>query len=208
MTYDDDAESLYEPPDTPGAPVDPPDRPVVYADIVARTADRRPIVPATLRSRTQRRTLAQWARGYVFYWLTYHLLRSPKYLVKVMWWAPVGLVRGTGRLVWWARAEEGNWSLRQHAADRNSVDDWLKLDRTRERQSSWRGPLVLVLLLVLVAAVLFLRSSLAPRWAPWAAGAVALVVLARVGRPADRPIVDRVSTGPTYRKLTAELVRQ
>lgn len=207
MTYDD-AESVYEPPATPGAPVDPPDRPVVYADIVARTADRRPIVPASLRSRTQRRTLAQWARGYVFYWLLYHSLRSPKYLVKVLIWAPFGLVRGTGRLVWWARAEEGNWALRQHAASRNDAKEWLQLDHTRERQSSWRGPLVLVMFVLLAAGVVVLNTSLVPGWVRWVALAVAVIVLARVGRPADRPITDRINTGPTYRKLTAEIVRR
>lgn len=203
----DDAEALYYEPPEPGVPVDPPDRPVVYTDVVARTADRRPIVPAAFRSRDQRAILLHWARGYVFYWLLYHALHSPKYLAKVAFWAPVGLVRGTARLLWWARAEEGNWSLRQHAASRNSVDDWLKLDRTRERQSSWRGPLVIFLFVLLIAAVVVLQSSLVPRWAPWAAGAVAVVVLARIGRPADKPITDRVSTAPGYRKLTAELVR-
>ena len=38
--------------------------------------------------------------------------------------------------------------------------------------------------------------------------AVLVAAAARAGRPADKPITDRVSQGKAYRKLTAELVRR
>ena len=42
----------------------------------------------------------------------------------------------------------------------------------------------------------------------WAAAAVLVPFLATRGRPADKPLTDRVSEGTRYRKLTAELVRR
>jgi S-DNA-T family DNA segregation ATPase FtsK/SpoIIIE len=48
----------------------------------------------------------------------------------------------------------------------------------------------------------------APPWVQAVAVAGLLPLLAWLGRPADRPITDRVTTGPRYRKLTAELVRR
>src|SRR5437764_528460 len=50
--------------------------------------------------------------------------------------------------------------------------------------------------------------SLGPQWWRYAAGAAVLPLLARFGRPADKPITDRVMSGNRYRKLTAELVRR
>ena len=82
------------------------------------------------RQRERRPILAEWARsgrallaavrhqskdaGYV---AAYHGVRLPKYAAKAVAWAPVGAVRGIGRAVRWASAEEGNWHLRQAAAD-------------------------------------------------------------------------------------------
>ncbi|TDC10788.1 cell division protein FtsK [Nonomuraea longispora] len=150
-------------------------------------------------------------------------MRTPKYTAKALWYAVPGLFRTLGRLLHWAAAEEGNWALRQHAADRNDPEVWLKLDKQRQRQSRWRvsvvtalaGLALVALLVLLLADVPGLVRSLLPLLAglpDWALRLLVLTpavpVLARVGRPADAPITDRVSEGPRYRKLTAELVRR
>lgn len=189
-----------------GGPVDPPDRPVTFAAVVARTDARRPIVPASLRSADQRRTLARWAAGYGAHTAAYHVTRTPKYAAKVALWAPVGAARIIGRTLRWATAEQGNWHLRQQAASRGDAEAWLKLDNARRRSASWRWWVVGFVALVLTLAVVALLT-IAPWWAPWAALAVVVPVLARLGRPADRPILDRVTVGEKFVKLTAEMVR-
>jgi S-DNA-T family DNA segregation ATPase FtsK/SpoIIIE len=207
MTVDQhDAETTAIEAERVGGPVDPPDRPATFAAVVSRADQRRPIVPASLRSPDGRAAMARWAAGYGAHVAAYHLTRSPKYTGKVAVWAPVGAVRTAGRVLRWATAEDGNWSLRQEAANRNDPKSWLLLDRTRERQSRWRWLVVLVGVVALGVAVGALLLA-APSWAPWVALAAALPALAWAGRPADRPILDRVTTGPRFVKLTADMVR-
>jgi S-DNA-T family DNA segregation ATPase FtsK/SpoIIIE len=57
-------------------------------------------------------------------------------------------------------------------------------------------------------ALLVLRSGLTPWWVRVLVIAAAVPALAWLNRPADKPIIDRVTNGPHYRKLTAELVRR
>ncbi|NRQ35770.1 cell division protein FtsK [Nonomuraea sp. NN258] len=137
-------------------------------------------------------------------------MRLPKYAAKTLVYAPVGLLSGIGRVLRWATAEDGNRALRQAAADRNDPATWLRLDKQRERQSRWRWSVLLLAALLTgaaVAAVLALEIRI-PDEAWWALLAASLPLLARAGRPEDKPITDRVSHGPRYRKLTAELVRR
>jgi S-DNA-T family DNA segregation ATPase FtsK/SpoIIIE len=47
-----------------------------------------------------------------------------------------------------------------------------------------------------------------PVWVRLVVLAALVPILARLGRPEDKPITDHVSQGPRYRKLTAELVRR
>ncbi|MEV4112396.1 cell division protein FtsK [Nonomuraea sp. NPDC049695] len=153
--------------------------------------------------------LAWWARD-AAYVLGYHTVRLPKYALKTAVYAPIGFVAGVARVLRWASAEEGNHALRQAAADRNDPATWLKLDKQRERQARWRWSVLLLVCLLTGASVatLLLLDVTAPDWARWALLAVLVPIMARVGRPEDKRITDRVSHGPRYRKLTAELVRR
>jgi DNA segregation ATPase FtsK/SpoIIIE, S-DNA-T family len=201
---DVDAESVDDRPAPPGPPVDAADD--MPADVYARQRKRRPILAEWARSR---RTLGMVARrtakdtGYV---TAYHTVRVPKYAAKMALWAPVGVLRGTGRAVHWATAEEGNWDLRQAAATTGDAATWLKLDARRQHQSRWRWWMLAFGTAALVAAVIVVAAG--PPWWRYAALAAALPVLARLGRPADKPITDRVMEGSRYRKLTADLVRR
>ena len=80
-----------------------------------------------------------------------------------MLYAVPGALRTIGRLVRWASAEEGNWHLRQSAADSNDAGTWLALDARRQRQARWRWPVLITGTVVLAAglAVLAVLPGLA-----------------------------------------------
>lgn len=190
-----------------GPSVDPPDEDAVpYA---ARTAQRRaPIIPVWLRTWQSIKAMVLWQAKDAGYVVGYHAVRSPKYAAKTLWYALPGFFSTIGRILHWATAEEGNWALRQYAADRNDPDTWLKLDRQRQRQSRWRWTVLTVGGIAAVVALLVFLVMEVPGWVRLAVLIAAIPLMARAGRPADAPITDRVSEGPRYRKLTAELVRR
>jgi S-DNA-T family DNA segregation ATPase FtsK/SpoIIIE len=200
----EDAESIDDTPPVDGGPVDMADD--IPAEILDRRKDRRPILADWARSWRGLKAMAKHQTKDAGYVVAYHAVRSPKYAAKVAVWAPVGLFRGVGRSIRWAMAEEGNWDLRQAAAQRGEADVWLKLDARRQRQSVWRWwVLGFAALAAIVGAVVLV---LGPVWWSYLAACGVVPLLATVGRPADRPITDRVSEGTRYRKLTAELVRR
>ncbi|WP_433513566.1 cell division protein FtsK [Nonomuraea sp. CA-143628] len=205
-----DRESVPDDLPADGPPVDRPDDDGVPPDRSATGRGRAPILPPWARTWIGTRAMLVWWSKDAAYVLGYHAVRLPKYAAKVAIYAPIGSVSGIGRLLRWASAEEGNWALRQAAADRNDPMTWLKLDKQRERQSRWRWSVLILAILVSATAVplvLALQVTV-PEWARWALLAVLVPILARAGRPADKPITDRVSQGARYRKLTAELVRR
>jgi hypothetical protein len=83
-----------------------------------------------------------------------------------------------GRLVRWATAEQGNWGLRQHAASRNDAEMWLKLDRQRQHQSSWRWWVVGTAAVLAAVAGLVLAYGPVPQPARLAVRDAALVLAA------------------------------
>jgi DNA segregation ATPase FtsK/SpoIIIE, S-DNA-T family len=201
----DDAESVdATPPDASGGPVDQAED--IPAEVYARQQRRRPILAEWARSRRALGAAIRHALKDAGYVLAYHAVRTPKYAAKTALWAPVGLLRGTGRALHWASAEEGNWELRQAAASRGEADTWLKLDARRQRQTVWRWWVLVAALVAMVVGAVVL--ALGPWWCRAAVLAVVVPVLATLGRPADKPITDRVTEGNRYRKLTAELVRR
>ena len=93
QVHPDDAETIEALPEVQGPPVDPPAHKTTFADLMTREGERRPIVPASLRSKAGRHALIQWFAAAATYTALYHLTRVPKYAGKVALWAPVGL--------WW-----------------------------------------------------------------------------------------------------------
>ncbi|GIG58877.1 cell division protein FtsK [Longispora fulva] len=189
-----------------GRPVDPPDE--ITPGFALREAARRPLVAQWLRSWRGVRSMLRWWTKQTAYVTAYHALRVPKYVAKMLWWAPVGLFRGIGRMLKWATAEEGNYTLRQAAADRKDAETWLKLDKQRQAAARWRWMLVFGGATAASIAGAVLAYGPTPSWWNWAIAVGSVPVLARLGRPADKPITDRVIEGNKYRKLTAELVRR
>jgi S-DNA-T family DNA segregation ATPase FtsK/SpoIIIE len=202
----DDAETLIvQPGQTLGPSVDRPGEVVPASARPAR--ERRPILPNWACSRAGVVAVVAWRVKFGSYLVGYHGTRTPKYAAKVIVWAPVGAVRGTGRLVRWASAEDGNWDLRQVAAARGDADTWLKLDQRRERHARWRW--IVLLGGGLPAGFLGTALVFSPALgdARWLVVVIVLVVLARLGRPIDKPITDRVTLGERFIKLTAEMTR-
>uniref|UniRef100_A8LYV1 Cell divisionFtsK/SpoIIIE n=1 Tax=Salinispora arenicola (strain CNS-205) TaxID=391037 RepID=A8LYV1_SALAI len=200
----EDAESVNDGPGRDGGPVDAADD--IPRDVVARQRQRRPILADWARSWRGLRAAVRHQSKDAGYVTAYHGVRLPKYAVKTAVYAPVGLVRGVGRAVHWATAEEGNWHLRQAAATRGDADTWMKLDARRQRQTVWRWWVLAGAAGSMVAGGIVL--AVGPAWWRWVALAAVVPLLATLGRPADKPLTDRVTEGSRYRKLTAELVRR
>ena len=214
---DTDAETREVGPVIEGVPVDIDDRPAerldvplttAWSDVTTGTVGRlTPIIPPWLRG-DQRRQVLRAIGNLTGYTIAFHAVRSPKYAAKTAWYAPVGFFRLIGRVLHWASAEEGNWRLRQHAATTNDAHTWQALNRTRSREARGRWWVVVAAVVALLVGACVLRTAqvVTPPML-WAALAVLVIVCARVGRPADRPITDRVANGPRFTKLTAEMVR-
>ncbi|MDG6108140.1 AAA family ATPase [Dactylosporangium aurantiacum] len=194
-----------------GGPVDAVDvAPTLsWKDVTATgAAGRAPIVPTWLTNRAQRAATLAAIGDNLRYWALFHLARTPKYLAKTAVYAPIGAARLLGRTLRWASAEDGNWQLRQHAANTNDAYTWQSLNRTRAKEARGRWWLVGVAAVAAPVALLIVRvSDVVPSWGWYAVEAAAVLLLARAGRPADKPITDRVSNAPRFTKLTGEMVR-
>ncbi|MEV0608155.1 FtsK/SpoIIIE domain-containing protein [Polymorphospora rubra] len=188
-----------------GGPVDPPMPPTTWADIVSRNSDRTPIVPAILRSPTGRRAALREAVGLAGYHLAYRASRTPLYAGKVLLWAPLGAGRLLYRSWRWAYDME-QWGERQQAATRGDIDGYMTLIREADKHRRGRVPIFLGVLGALVVAGIAI-TLLAPWWIQTAALVAGLITFARAGRPADKPILDRVTHGQRFVRLTAEQVR-
>jgi S-DNA-T family DNA segregation ATPase FtsK/SpoIIIE len=205
----DDAETVEVIEAHKGVPVDPPDIAIstTWADIVS-TDRRKPILPAWLLSGDMRRQRMRQLGGVLLYWLGFHGLRSPWYLAKTSWYAPIGAGKTVGRILGWAAAEQGNWELRQKAATSNDPHVWMQLDKKRSKNAQARFILLGVLCLLAAGCLaVALSLHLLPKLVWQAAGVVTVLAAARYGRPVDKPITDRVTHGRRFTKLTGEMVR-
>lgn len=206
-----DAETADLLPAIDGGPADAPDndRPTVYATISWRRDEPRPpVIPAWLRNSRQRREVMRWAAGRAGYLTAYQTRQTLlRYSWAVPWYATRGALRITWRAgVWAAGVGNGLQGLRQEAATRNDPATWQQLEHHRMRLAAWRLTLLAACLLVALLGTLALLWW-TPWWIPWLVAALALPVLARVGRPADRPILVRTVATARFTRLTAEMVR-
>jgi DNA segregation ATPase FtsK/SpoIIIE, S-DNA-T family len=181
---------------TPGPPV--------VMDQPTTTPTRRPIISAHPRTREGVKTAVKKTADRNVYRLGYHSLRSPRYAALAVAWGAVGVIRVVGKqLRWWWVTESS--ALKWEAIKRHDFETWMKLHRegkaTRRARSKW---LLLEVMAVCLGIVLILQF--APWWVPWVLGLVALPVLARIGRPEDKPILTAAVVTPRHRKLNADVV--
>jgi S-DNA-T family DNA segregation ATPase FtsK/SpoIIIE len=186
-------------------PVDSPEaqRPAPVTIAGLKASQRRPLVPAWLRSRAQLRDTARWATGYAAHTSAYHLTRSPKYAAKLAFRSPVGAGRVIRTFTRWVFDLEGE-PVRQHTVRQEDPETYLKLSRHRDRRVRWRGMVAVFILGVLLAAGGVL--ALYPPMPRYAALAVLVTLLGIVGRPADRPLLDTAVMVPRVARLTSDVV--
>lgn len=203
-----DAESYTHEPNMIGGPVDPPAEPAtLYGNVVKLQDTRRvPIVPAWLRNGDQRKAFSRQFLNLALYLIGLHTTRAPKYVGKMAVFAPWGLLVLLGRQLKWATHPDLS-ALMSAAARSKDLDRGpqiaAKVAAARKARFLALGGEVAG-----VAAVGSLLWFAAPVWAVYVAVAVAIPVFAWVGRPADKPIIDRVLDGPRFTRLTGEMVRR
>jgi S-DNA-T family DNA segregation ATPase FtsK/SpoIIIE len=168
-----------------------------------RAAQRRPILPAWLRASGEFREVARWAAGFVAHTSAYHLTRTPVYAGRLVARAPRGAARVTGGWLRWLLDIEGE-PVRQATVRAQDAEAYLKLARQRDRRVRWRATLTCLLLVALAGAIIGL--ALAPPGTRWAVLALLTAALGMVGRPADRPLLDRAVVVPRAARLTSEMV--
>jgi len=202
----DDAESYVEEPTVRVAVTSRPETPTVYATVTQLAeSKRRPIIPGWMRTADARKTYFKQVAGLVGYTVALQLWLSPQYLAKTAVYAPWGMLKLLGRQIRWAAHPELT-SLMQAAAGKNDLDHGrgYAADVAAARKARFLG---LGAELVAVAVAVLALRLLAPWWAQWLVIAVALPVFARVGRPVGQPIIQHVTIGKRFTRLTQEQVR-
>ena len=169
---------------------------------------RAPIIPPWLRSAEARKAAVRQGVSAAGYHTAFHAVRTPVYTAKTLGYSVVGCGRMTGKVTRWARAEQGNYELRQKAAETNDAYTWQALNKIRERESRGRmWGLALSALATLIVVTILAVTGLLIAPILWAGLAALIAVTARAGRPVDKPILGRVATGRRFTKLTGDLVR-
>ena len=209
-----DAEVLTEPREVEtDQPVDRPEddsREVVpvYATITGRhDAQLRPVLPAWARSRSDLEAAARWWGGRVKHEVLYHLVRVPVYAGRMLVWAPIGACRLLGKACRWVfDAEQVQLGAQQAKA--GDVGSYMQVKANHKEQVKQR---LIAAGVTLGTGALGVRVAVDVVPVGWqvAAGVALLAVLARIGQPADKPIVQGAKVTTTqYRRLTAEIVRE
>ncbi|MFF3865056.1 cell division protein FtsK [Micromonospora sp. NPDC001898] len=168
-----------------------------------RAGQRRPILPAWLRSRAELADVMRWAVGHLLHTSAYHSLRLPKYAGKLALRAPAGAVRLVSGASRWLFDWEGE-TLRQSTSQTRDGELYLKLSRQRDRRVRWRGIVTVFTLAVTLAGGV--AVALAPPWARWAVLALLVTLCGMLGQPADKPLLDTAVVIPRVARLTSNVV--
>jgi DNA segregation ATPase FtsK/SpoIIIE, S-DNA-T family len=158
-----------------------------YTDLTDGREQRKAIVPAHWRTWAAAREHVKLAAARNGHAGAYHGVRLPVYVVLTCWWALVGLLRTTGKVLAWWHVPDMTRLEHQAAAD-GLLSDHLRIHKAGREIRTARGAILAACALVVVAAAVIM-VRLAPAWAWILLGVVALPLLARAGRPAGKPIV-------------------
>ncbi|MGW5099186.1 cell division protein FtsK [Streptomyces sp. NPDC004100] len=167
-------------------------------------AQRRPVVPAWLRSVSELRTAAAWVARHYAHTTGYHALRSPVYAARLTLQAPTGAAKFVGGAVRWVADREGE-PVRLAAVRREDAAEYLKLSRQRDRRVRLRT-LVAVLAMFTGLATALAIYVLAPAWLQALSVSAVVMALGAAGRRADAPVVHRAVELPKATKLTSDIV--
>jgi hypothetical protein len=197
VVYDTSYEAELDAPPVPGAalePVDPPED---------RRGELLPVRPDWLATREGFRSGAARAGGRAWHRAKYHGLRSPVYAVAGLFWAVIGGVRLVVRwLAWWLVPVPPAVHL---DAAQDSWRSWKSVHHEHVKTTSTRAKISLAVGLP-AALVAYVLARFAP-WPVWPVlAAAAVLVLARAGHPAGKPIVTSATVTPRFRVLRADIV--
>jgi len=188
--------------DEPGQP-----EPVHDGGAVAVLPDeaaRLPVIPEHLQTLAGIRSAAAARTADVAHSGAYHGLRSPLYLALALLWAVVGAARLIGGLFGYLFVTE-QALLRSQAVADGDAREYRALQAQWHKTHVYRRVVVGIgAFAVLVAALLITR--LTPWWTWIIIGAAAVPLLARAGRPEDRPIITPSMTTPRHRLINADVV--
>lgn len=202
-----DHETVTDQVDTDRRPIDPTPMEVSWIDGIKAPQARPPILPAWLMSADQRAMALRWAVEYSGYVACRELVRLPLYAGRVLRWAPVGLGRLIYRLVRWARGGAEVLDLRKAMSVSRESGAWVALDNRRQKEAKGR-PLTLALGALALVGAEVAAHLLAPTALMALADLGTAITLARLGRPADRPILDWTSNAGKMTRLTANMLRE
>ena len=185
---------------------EPPASPPVRVDPVAPVTGTAllPVIPRHLstiegiKAHTRRQAALHKHRA------AYHAVRSPAYALRVTGYAMRGVAVTAWRVSAWGWARDIHTLLSEEVGAGNTREA-LRIHKELKSTRSFRGWVILACLVVAAAAGVALAV-----YGRWWADALAIVlavgVLARVGRPADKPIVTPATVTPRFRKLSADIV--
>ena len=170
----------------------------------ARPGERRPVIPEHLRTWPGVRGTAARHGGLLAHRGAYHGLRSPGYLLKAAGWAAYGLlvILERARRWWWLQEQTRLRSLAVIAGDSR---EWRNLHKDAKNTRRDRG-MILAAAALAAAAGAAAMVAFAPWWGWAILATVALPLLARAGRPADKKIIRAATTTPRFRVLNADVV--
>ncbi|MFG3441150.1 cell division protein FtsK [Nonomuraea sp. NPDC047897] len=173
------------------------------AELEAKVRTRRPVVPLWLRSRTEAMQTLAWVGKHYAHVAGYQLTRTPMYAGRLAFRSPRGLARLAGGMVRWTFDLEGE-PVRLAAVQKADPEAYMKLSRQRDSRVRLRVPIMLVVLVTLLLAAIIVVNQ--PDAVQWGALAVALAALGILGKPADRPLIERAVLASTVEKLTSDIV--
>jgi S-DNA-T family DNA segregation ATPase FtsK/SpoIIIE len=184
------------------------DEPVLFGTVIPpRGKSRQPIIPTWMRSAREARDAVGRELDLWWYRIRYHAWHSPAYLLRALRWAPAGAGRVIGETWRWTWHAESAPLRKQQAQPGGDTSAYLALHKVRNEHVRQRLPITLT-----AAGTFAGGAAAAAAWAPtgWliTAGTGLALLLGRIGRPIDRPIVQVAVTIERRRRLTALEVRE
>ena len=166
--------------------------------------ERRPILPVWLSEREQFRRASKWAAEYSVHASLLHLIHSPLYVVRILWYAPQGVLALLAAVRKWVSDHEAA-PLRKAAVDSQDFSAYKTLAAQRDQRLKLRSIALAVIVATGIAAAAGLWHF-TPWWVSVICGGVLLLLLARIGRGADRRILDTATVTSRVRRLSADVV--
>ncbi|ATW50573.1 P-loop NTPase family protein [Streptomyces peucetius] len=171
-----------------------------------KSGQRREVIPAWAKSKPEFVTALGWLGGYAWHTTAFHAVRLPWYSLRLAFQAPAGVAKFVGGAMRWVADTEGE-PLRQVAARRENVEEYLKLSRQRDNRVKLRG-IVMLLGMILGPVLAIVLFVLAPAWLEVLALALLTAGFGFLGAPSDKPVISRAVVTTEVERLTSGIVER